>query len=82
MVKKWKIITQNPKTTENPDIFDINSITIIHPNTSRYFFKTIRHDDKVSEVGVAERNPSNALYSDTTKSWNYLDETKNIKKQK
>lgn len=71
-----------PKNYRKPRHFWHNSITIIHPNTSRYFFKTIRHDDKVSEVGVAERNPSNALYSDTTKSWNYLDETKNIKKQK
>ena len=42
-VKQSKIITQHPKTFENPNIVDIKSVIIAHPITLHKLSKTIRH---------------------------------------
>ena len=42
-VKQSKIITQHPKTFENPNIVDIKSVIIAHPKTLHKLSKTIRH---------------------------------------
>ena len=36
---------------ENPNIFDIKSVTIEHPKTLHELFETIRQAEKVSQVG-------------------------------
>ena len=41
-VKKPKIVTQQPKTFENPNIFDVKSVIIEHPKTSNKLLKTRR----------------------------------------
>ena len=61
-MKQSKIITQEPKPFENPNIGDIKSVTIKHPKTSRKLSKTIRQAEKVSQVGS-----NSSLYSDTKK---------------
>ena len=52
-----KIITHQPKSFENPKIFDIKSVIIEHPNTSHNF----------SKVGS-----NSSLYTDTKGSENLL----------
>ena len=61
-VKQSKIITQQPKTFENPNIDDIKSVIIAHPKTLHQLSKTIRQAEKASEVGS-----NSSLYSDTKK---------------
>ena len=48
-VKESKIMTQQPKTFENSNIFDIWSVIIEHPKTSHKLSKTIRQAEKVSQ---------------------------------
>ena len=60
-VKQSKIITQHPKTFENPNIVDIKSVIIAHAKTLHKLPKTIRQK-KVSLVGS-----NSPLYSDTKK---------------
>ena len=48
--KQSKIITQQPKTIENPIIIDVKSVTIEHPKTSK-LSKSLRQAKKVSQVG-------------------------------
>ena len=50
-VNQSKIIIQQPKTFENPNIVDIKSVIIEHPKTSHKLPKTIRQAAKVSQVG-------------------------------
>ena len=50
LVKRPKIITQQPNTIENPNIIDIKSVTIEHPKTSCKLSKTIRQAKKFSQV--------------------------------
>ena len=73
-MKQSNIITQQPKTLENPNIIDIKSVTIEHPKTSNKLSKTIRQAKKVSQVGGAGKNCSSPVYSETTKSETFLDE--------
>ena len=47
LVKQSKIITQQPRTFENPNIVDINSAIIEHLKTSYILSKTIKQDEKV-----------------------------------
>ena len=61
-VKQSKIITQQPKTFENPNIVDIKSVIIEHPKTSHKLSKTIRLAEKVSQVGC-----NSSFYRDTKK---------------
>ena len=63
-VKQSKIITQQRKTFESPNIFDIKSVVIEHPKTSHKLSKTIRQAEKVTEVGSGESYNS-SLYSET-----------------
>ena len=76
MVKRTKIITQQPETIENPNIIDIKSVTIKHPKTSHKLSKTIRQVKKVLQVGGADKNYISPLYIETTKTETFLDETK------
>ena len=66
LVKWWKIITQQPNTFENPNIFDIRSVIIKHLKTSCKLSKTKRQAEKVSQVDSGERSNS-PLYSETKK---------------
>ena len=50
-VKQWKIITQQSKTLENPNIVDIKLVIIEHPKTLHKLSKTIRHSQKDSQIG-------------------------------
>ena len=54
------MITQQPKTSEDPKIVDTKPVIIEHPKTSHILPNTIRRDEKVSQVG-----PKSSLYSDT-----------------
>ena len=60
MVKLSKVITQQLKAIENPNIVDIKSVIIEHPKTSYKLYKTM----KVSQAG-AVKNSSIPLYSET-----------------
>ena len=50
MVKRSKIITQKPKAIENPNIFDMKSVTIEYLKTSRKLSKTLRQAKKFFQV--------------------------------
>ena len=63
MVKRSKIITQKPKAIENPNIFDMKSVTIEYLKTSRKLSKTIRQAKKVFQAGGAGKNYNSPLYS-------------------
>ena len=56
-VKKSQIITYQPKTFENPNIFDIKSIITEHAKTSPKLSKTIKQAEKIDS--------NSCLYSDT-----------------
>ena len=79
MVKGSKIITQQPKTIENLNVFNMKSVVIEHPKTSRN--KAIKQAEKVSQASGASKNCGSALYSKTKKSQNFLDEKKCKKNQ-
>ena len=81
MVKRSKIITQLPKTIENPNIIDIKLVTVEHPETSCIFSKTIKQSKKVSQVGDGGKN-STSLWHSEIKKLNFFDETKTMKKIK
>ena len=66
-VKQSEIITYQPNIFRNPNIVDIKSDIIEHPNTSYKLSKTIRRSEKIDS--------DNSLYSDT-KSANLLNEKK------
>ena len=61
-----KVIIQQPKAIESPNIVDIKSVTIEHPKTSYKLSKTVRQAEKVSQVGSGESSNS-PLYSNTKK---------------
>ena len=71
-VKRSKIIIQQPKTLENSNIADIESVTIEHPKTSRKLSKTPRQAKKVSLEGSG-KSSNIPLYSETKKGEKYLD---------
>ena len=56
-VKKSKIITQQPKTFENPNTVDIKLVIIEHPKALHNLSHNIRQAGKVGS--------NNSLYSDT-----------------
>ena len=60
LVKRSKIITQEPKAFNNSNIVDIKSVTIEHSKTSYKLAKTIRLVEKVSQVGSC-KNPDRSL---------------------
>ena len=63
LVKRSKVIAQQPKTIENPNTVDIKSSIIERLKTSRRLSKTIKQAEKVPQIGVAD----NLLYSEVKK---------------
>ena len=61
-VKESKIITYQPKSFGNPNIFDKKSVITEHPKASHKLSKTIRQAEKVFQV-----DSNSSLYSDTKK---------------
>ena len=72
--KKSKIIAQQAKTIENPNIVDIRSAIIKHPKTSHKLSKSIKQAKKVSQVSGAGKDFERTLYSEASKSGNVLNE--------
>ena len=67
-MKRSKIITQQPKTIENPNIVHMKSVIIEHPKTSYKLSKTLRQVEKAFQVSGAGKNFDSPLYSETRKS--------------
>ena len=67
LVNRSKLITQQPKTFENPNIVYRESVTIEHQKTSCEFFKTVRQVEKAFQVSGADKNSNSSLYSETKK---------------
>ena len=63
-VKLSKVITQQPKTFQNPNITSIKSVIIEHPRTSHQLSKTMRQAERVSQVDSG-KSSSTSLYSET-----------------
>ena len=61
-VKQSKIITQQPKSFENPNIVDIRLVIIEHSNTFHKLSETIIQTDNIVQV-----SSNSSLYSDTEK---------------
>ena len=72
LVKRTKIIIQQPKTLENPNFVNIESFTIEHSKTSRKLSKIIKQTKKVSQVGTG-KSSNNHLYGEE-KSKHFLNE--------
>ena len=60
LVKQPKIITQQPKIKENPNINE-------HLKTSSKLPKTMRQAEKVFQVNGTDKNSTIPLYSETKK---------------
>ena len=58
LVKGLKIIIQQLKATENPNIVYIKSVIIEHPKTSHKLTPTIRQAKKVCQVGFCKSSNS------------------------
>ena len=71
MVTWSKIITQQLKATEKPNIIDIKSVTIENPKTSCKWSKTIRQVEKVSQgpPAPAPAPPPQKKTKQKNKSW-------------
>ena len=65
-VKQSKLITQQPKVFENPNIVDIKSVITENPIASYKLSKTIKQAEKDYQVGS-----NSSLYSDTKKRKNF-----------
>ena len=48
-MKHSKDITQQPETVENPNIFDIESVTIDHPKTTTKLSKPLKRPKIITE---------------------------------
>ena len=69
LTKQSKVIFQQPKTVENPNIVDIKSVFIEHSKTSCKLSKT----EKVPQVIGVEKNSTSPLHSETTKIETFFD---------
>ena len=69
LVKRSKVIVQQPKTIEDPNTVDIKSVIVTHPKTSHRLFKTVKNTQRVGA--------DSSLYSET-KTENILNK-KNVK---
>ena len=67
LVKESKIIIQQPKNIESPNLVDIKSVIIKHPKTLHKLSKTIRHIKNISQVSVVDKNSDGPLYSEIKK---------------
>ena len=65
-VKRSKIVTQQVKAIENPNIVDIKAVIIEHPKTSRKLSKTIRQAGNVSQE-ITDKSSNSPLDSETKK---------------
>ena len=63
LVNWSKIITQQPKSLENPNIVEIKSVIIEHQKTSRKLSKVTRQAVKVSQVSGSGKNSDYSSYS-------------------
>ena len=55
-IKESKIISQQPKTIENPKIVDIKSVNIEYPKTLNKVFQSIRQAKKVYQISCPGKN--------------------------
>ena len=69
---KQKVVTQQPRLFEKPNIVDIKSIIIEHLKVSHKLFRTIRQAEKVGS--------KSSFYNDTEKKWKFLKQNKNKSK--
>ena len=58
------------------------SVTIEHPKTFRTLSNTVRQAKTICQVGSAGKSSASSLYGTTTKTENFSDEKKTIKKAK
>ena len=65
-VKRSKIVTQQVKAIENPNIVDIKAVIIEHPKTSHKLSKTIRQAGNVSQE-ITDKSSNSPLDSETKK---------------
>ena len=65
LVKRSKIINQQPKSIENPNIVEIKSVIIEYPKTSHKLSEALRQAEKVSQEIAACKNFDSFLYSKT-----------------
>ena len=63
LVNWSKIITQQPKSLENPNIIEIKSVIIEHQKTSRKLSKVTRQAVKVSQVSGSGKSSDYSSYS-------------------
>ena len=66
-MKRIKIIIQQPKPIESPNIADLKLVSICHPKTSHKLSNTITWGKRTSQVVGAYKILIALLYSDTTK---------------
>ena len=78
LLKRSKIISQQPRTFENPNIVDKKSFTIEHPKTSRKLSQTIKQSKRVSQVGSGKSSNSPS-YNKTKKKSRIFFDQKNVK---
>ena len=62
--KQSKIITQQLKAIENPNIVDVESVSIEHQKISDNLSKTVRQTEKVVQIGSGKSCPISPLYSE------------------
>ena len=75
LVKRSKILAQQPRSIENPKTVDIKLVFIEYPKTSRKLSKTIIQAKKVGFV----KSSNSPLYSEAKKSENFLNKKINVK---
>ena len=61
LVKQSKIITQQPKTFENPNIFYITSVKIEHSKTSHKLSNIVRQAEKLVKVFSTKKCKKNKM---------------------
>ena len=55
-MKQSKVITDQPKTFENPNILDIKSVITKHAKTLQKLLKTIRQAEKVGSNSSLQKH--------------------------
>ena len=80
LVKQSKVIAQQLKATENPNIVDIKSVNMERSKTSHKLFKTIRQAEKVFQV-ASGKNSQIPLCSETKRVKNVWSKNAKVTKQ-
>ena len=62
LIKRSKMITQQPKAISNPNITEIKSVTTEHLKTSHKLSKTIKQAKKFPQVVGAGKKCAGPLY--------------------